>query len=167
MSNWCIHTAVLTLPQVGRNHILFYQIDQISIWLIACAENGCSLMDFLRRVNDRDGWCELFRGSVAFRISPKQNAAFLGRFYLAFSICILLVSNWCIHTAVLTLPQVGRNHILFYQIDQISIWLIACAENGCSLMDFLRRVNDRDGWCERVKEIPAIKTIWCRCWCYV
>ena len=38
-----------------------------------------------------------------------------------FSLCILLASMWCIHTVVWTQLQFGRNPVLFYRIDQISI----------------------------------------------
>ena len=63
----------------------------------------------------------LFLLGVASRISLKQHATFLCSFHLAFSLCVLLASMWCILTIVRTQPQLGRNPVLFYQIDQISI----------------------------------------------
>ena len=38
-----------------------------------------------------------------------------------FSLIVLLESMWCIHTIVLILLQLGRNPILFYTIDNLSI----------------------------------------------
>ena len=46
--------------------------------------------------------------------------------HLAVSLFVLSVSKLCIHTIVLTQLQCGRNPILFYPIDQISIWSINC-----------------------------------------
>ena len=46
---------------------------------------------------------------------------------VAFSQCVLLASMWCIHTIVLTQPQLGRNHLIllarsdFYMVDNLSI----------------------------------------------
>ena len=54
--------------------------------------------------------------SAASRICSKQHVAFLYSSHLAFSLCVLLASRWCIHTVVLTQPELGRNSILFYQI---------------------------------------------------
>ena len=59
------------------------------------------------------------------RIYSKQhNIAFFCNSHLAFSSCILLESRWCIHTVVLTQPQLGRNQILSNQRKHISIWFI-------------------------------------------
>ena len=60
--------------------------------------------------------------SASSRISSRQCAAFLCRSHLAFSQCVLLVYIWCIHPVVWIELQIGRNPVLFYRIDQISIW---------------------------------------------
>ena len=54
----------------------------------------------------------------------KSVHSILGQYPSSFFSMCLFVSMWCIHTVVLTLPLLGRNPILFYQIDQISIWSI-------------------------------------------
>ena len=51
----------------------------------------------------------------------QNNTAFLCSSHVAFSLYVLLVSMWCIHTIVLTQLQLGKNPILFYWINQISI----------------------------------------------
>ena len=38
-----------------------------------------------------------------------------------FSKC-LLISMWCIHTVVLTQLQLGRNTVLYHQLDLASLW---------------------------------------------
>ena len=65
---------------------------------------------------------------VASWICSKQHIAFLCSPYLAFSPYVLLMSRWCIHTVVLTQPQLGRNPVLFFaersdfhMIDNLSI----------------------------------------------
>ena len=59
---------------------------------------------------------------VASGIFSKQHIAFLCSSHLPFSPYIVLMFMWCIHTVILT--QLGRNPILIYWRDQISIWLI-------------------------------------------
>ena len=61
------------------------------------------------------------RVSVVFDLVQKH-VAFLCSSHPVFSPCISLVSKWCIHTVVMTQPHLGRNLVLFYQWDQISIW---------------------------------------------
>ena len=67
-----------------------------------------------------------------YSASPKalalleQHVAFLSSSQLVFSQDVLFVSRWCIHIVVLTLPQIGRYLVLFYQRDQISILSIIC-----------------------------------------
>ena len=46
--------------------------------------------------------------------------AFLCNSHLVFSRCVLLATIWCLHIVVMTQPQLGRNTVLFYQIDQAS-----------------------------------------------
>ena len=58
-----------------------------------------------------------------YRICSKQHVAVLCKSNLAFSQSILLKSMRCIYTIVPTQLKLGRISILFYQRDQISIWL--------------------------------------------
>ena len=48
---------------------------------------------------------------------------FLWSSHLIFSLYVLLASMWCICTVVLIQLLLGRNLILFYQINQTFIWL--------------------------------------------
>ena len=41
--------------------------------------------------------------------------------HLAFSLCVLLATMWCIHTVVRIQLELGRNPVLFYRIDHTSI----------------------------------------------
>ena len=72
---------------------------------------------------------------IAPKIYTKQLTAFLCSSHQAFSLCVLLAFRWCIHIVVWTQQQLGRNPVLFYQINQISIWLIMLLEfpalTGC------------------------------------
>ena len=68
------------------------------------------------------------------RICSKYLVAFLCGFHLAFSLCVSLACLWCIHTVVLTQPQLGRTPILFYRIDKISIWSITFRYQSTPLM---------------------------------
>ena len=52
---------------------------------------------------------------IARRIGSKQHTEFLCSSDLTFSPGISLKSMWCIHTVILTQPQLGRNPTLFYQ----------------------------------------------------
>ena len=54
--------------------------------------------------------------TAALRNCSKQHASLCSS-YLAFSLCLLLKSNWCNHTVVLTLVCLWRNPILFYQLS--------------------------------------------------
>ena len=53
---------------------------------------------------------------IASRISSKQHTTSLCGSYLAFSPNILLKSKWCNCRLVLTVQNLGRIHVLFYQI---------------------------------------------------
>ena len=86
-------------------HVLFFLFGWLMRWVVS----GCTAADLL---------------AVASRSCSKQHLAFLHCSHLDFSPCILLVSIWCIHSVVLTQKKIERNPILFYQRDQISIWLI-------------------------------------------
>ena len=48
--------------------------------------------------------------------------------YLAFTLCVLVKSRWCIHTVVPI--QLGRNPALFYRIDQNSISSTTCQQQS-------------------------------------
>ena len=48
---------------------------------------------------------------------PRSARSILVQFHLAFSLCVLSASRWCIHRAVLTQPLIGRNPVLFYPVD--------------------------------------------------
>ena len=63
-------------------------------------------------------------GGAASSIYSKLHITFLCSSHQAFSLCILLASMWCIYTVVFTQPQLQRNPLLFYHIDQTSIWSI-------------------------------------------
>ena len=66
---------------------------------------------------------------AASGICSWKRSAFWCNFHLAFSLSVLLASMWCIHTVVLTQLQFGGNFILFYRIDETSIWSITCQQN--------------------------------------
>ena len=63
---------------------------------------------------------------VASRFHSKLLMAFLYSSYLAYSVCIILAFMWCMYTAVLTQPQLWRNLVLSYWIDQTSIDITFC-----------------------------------------
>ena len=67
---------------------------------------------------------------IASRICSKQHATVLCSSYQAFSQCVLLAFMWCIHILVLTQLQLRRNPILFYWIDQISIWSVTSQQHS-------------------------------------
>ena len=75
------------------------------------------------------GWSErwevsgrttVFWGSAS-RICSKHRPFFYSS-HPAFSPSVSLEFRWCIHTVVPTRPLVGKNPVLFYKSDQISIW---------------------------------------------
>ena len=51
-------------------------------------------------------------------ICSKQHVALLCSSHLAFSLCILLASMWCIHTVLLTQPQLGKPHFILSDISE-------------------------------------------------
>ena len=62
---------------------------------------------------------------VASRIYSKQHVTFLLCLHQAFSLHVSLESSRFIHTVVPKWAQLGRNPVLYYLGDQISIWLTA------------------------------------------
>ena len=61
----------------------------------------------------------VLKGVVSWICSEK---CFLGSYHLAFSLRVSVGSMRCIHTVLQMQPQFGRNPVLFYWIDHISIW---------------------------------------------
>ena len=57
---------------------------------------------------------------VASRICSKWHVVFLCSSHPTFSPCVSLVSNWCTYAVVPTQPELGRNPVLFYQINDSS-----------------------------------------------
>ena len=67
-------------------------------------------------------WC--FVGCCARSYSILLSPS-LSNCRLAFFPAVLFASRWCIHTAVLTRPLLGRNCVSFYRSGLTSIWPIA------------------------------------------
>ena len=96
------------------------------LWVPPCfSSNSACLVHLIWMVLENVSGCTAVVSSgVASRICWSWLMWLLWSSHLAFSLCILLVFMWCIHWVVLTQPQLGRNPILFYQIDQTCIWSI-------------------------------------------
>ena len=58
---------------------------------------------------------------IASRICPKLLVAFFCSSHLAYSLCILLASMWCIHAVVSTHPQLERNSCFFVINSEMQI----------------------------------------------
>ena len=67
----------------------------------------------------------VLRGATS-KICSKQHVTLLWSFHQTFSPCFLYESRRCIHIIVLIWTLRGRNPILAYQIDRITIWSITC-----------------------------------------
>ena len=66
---------------------------------------------------------DCFVGAASI-IYSTEIVAFITSSHLAISLRVLLATMWWIYTIVLTQTHLGRNPILFYSIDQTSIWSI-------------------------------------------
>ena len=109
--HWCIHVSesirehclcVSPYFSAGGLHVLFTLLGWFARWEVS--DHTTAIL-----------W------SVTSRISLKLHIAFLCSSHQDFSLWVSLVSMRCIHTVVLAQPEVERNPILFYQINQISI----------------------------------------------
>ena len=89
------------------------------LWVFSCFFS--SLIRWTRMVCEMGGNFAVL-WDVASWFCSREHAVFSCNLFL----CVLLASNWCIYTIVLTQQQFGSNPVLFYRQDQISTWSIAC-----------------------------------------
>ena len=75
--------------------------------------------------------------------------------HLAFTQCVLSASWWWIHTVVFTHLLLERDPVLFYRIDQTSIWSITCMLTSPSVDEtlLLRYANIPFSWWDSVVEV--------------
>ena len=115
--SWC--KLFLARSCVGsRRKTSSLLLQQCSTCLVRLTWMACEML-----VSGCNSCCPM--GFVS-RVCSKLHVDFTFCSHLPFSAWVLLTSIWWIHTVVLTQSLLGRNPILVYQIDQISIWSVTC-----------------------------------------
>ena len=125
-NSWCVYVRA-GLPAYARPYVGVHRSTSLMssslllqqcpaclfrlTWIVSCWEAGGRIVVAL--------W------GVAARTCSMLLATFLCNWSLTSSPAVLLASKWCIHTAVSTRPQPGRNCVSFYRSGLISIWSIA------------------------------------------
>ena len=107
VSIWECRSRVCPYFSSGTLHVLFVLLAWFLRWEVS------------------DYTVAILRGVASWGCS-KKHVPFLYSSHLAFSPSVALASWWCIHTVALIPPQLGRNHVLSYLGDQVSIWLLTC-----------------------------------------
>ena len=76
------------------------------------------------KIGDKWPYCRCFVECYFQDVSRKTVVSFCSFPQVFFPPSVSLTSRWCIYWVLRTQPQLGRNPVLFYQRDQIFIWLI-------------------------------------------
>ena len=95
--------------------------------------------------------------SAASRICSKQLVSLLCSSHHIFSGWVSLTFRKCIDTVVWPQPQLGRNPVLWYQWDQISIWWLNCEIRYIYIYIYIYIYKEKMYW--RVERFVAFTKI--------